>query len=137
MKLNVGTLILIVIAALVFAWNERGLPWTTPRIIGLAIAIPSLLLLCLARIELGNAFSLQAKASRLVTTGLYSRIRNPIYVFGAFTIVGIVIWTSRPWLFLVFAVLIPLQVYRARKEARVMEATFGEAYREYRKRTWF
>lgn len=137
MKLNVGTLVLFVAAALVFAWNQRGLPWTAPRIIGLAIAIPSFLLFCLARMQLGKAFSLEAKASTLVTTGLYSRIRNPIYLFGAFTIVGIIIWTGRPWLFLVFAVLIPLQVYRARKEAQVMEETFGEAYREYKKKTWF
>jgi protein-S-isoprenylcysteine O-methyltransferase Ste14 len=137
LKLNVGTLVLIVIAALVFAWSERGVPWTAPRVIGLSIAIPSLLLLCLARVQLGKAFSVQAKASTLVTTGLYSRIRNPIYLFGAFTVAGIIIWTGRPWLFLVFAVLIPLQVYRARKEAQVMEAAFPDAYREYKKKTWF
>jgi protein-S-isoprenylcysteine O-methyltransferase Ste14 len=33
--------------------------------------------------------------------------------------------------------LIPLQVWRARNEARVLEEKFGEEYREYRRRTWF
>ena len=31
----------------------------------------------------------------------------------------------------------PYQIMRARREAAVLEATFGDAYREYRKRTWF
>jgi protein-S-isoprenylcysteine O-methyltransferase Ste14 len=123
--------------AFVYVLDQRGLVWTASRIIGLSIAAPSFVLLCLARIQLGKAFSLEAKASTLVTTGLYSRIRNPIYVFGAFTIAGVVTWMSRPWLFLMFAVIIPLQVYRTRKEGQVMEAAFGEAYREYKKKTWF
>jgi protein-S-isoprenylcysteine O-methyltransferase Ste14 len=34
-------------------------------------------------------------------------------------------------------VTIPMQVWRARNEARVLEATFGDEYRTYRKRRWF
>jgi len=136
LKLTLGTLALLLIAALVFAQHAWGLPWTPPRIIGMCIGVPSFLLLCIARVQLGDAFSARAKASTLVTKGLYSRIRNPIYVFGALAIAGIIIWTSRPWLFLVFAVLIPLQAYRARKEAQVMEEKFGPAYLEYKRKTW-
>ena len=65
------------------------------RIAGIAIAVPSFRLFVLARIQLGQAFSVQAKASTLVTTGLYSRIRNPIYVFGALMFVGVIVWTGR------------------------------------------
>ena len=83
------------------------------------------------------AFSARAKASKLVTTGLYSRVRNPIYVFGALTIAGVIIWTNRPWLLLVFAVLVPLQVYRSRKESLVLKEKFGAAYLEYKQKTWF
>ena len=137
MKLNLGTLALLLLAAIMFARYAWGGPWTVPRVIGVSVAIPSLLLLCVARIQLGRAFSIQAKASTLVTHGLYSRIRNPIYVFGALTIVGVFIWTNRPWLFLVFAVLIPLQVYRSRKESQVLEEKFGAAYQEYKQKTWF
>ena len=137
MKLNLSTLALLLVAALVFARYAWGGPWTVSRIIGVSIAIPSLLLLCLARVQLGRAFSVQAKASTLVTHGLYSRIRNPIYVFGALMIAGVFIWANRPWLFLVFAVLIPLQVYRSRKESQVLEESFGAAYLEYKRKTWF
>ena len=120
-----------------FAWRASGLPWTPYRIAGLAIAIPSLLLLILARVQLGRAFSLQAKASTLVTSGLYARIRNPIYVFSSLMIAGIIIWTGRPWLFLFLAIIIGMQVYRVGNEGRVLEERFGEEYRAYKKQTWF
>lgn len=42
-----------------------------------------------------------------------------------------------PYLFLLFATLIPMQMLRVRKEAVVLEARFGNAYREYRNKTWF
>jgi len=81
MKLNIVTLALGILAVLCLVFYFWGPPWTVARIAGLAIGIPCLLLLALARVQLGRAFSVQAKASTLVTSGLYSRIRNPIYVF--------------------------------------------------------
>jgi protein-S-isoprenylcysteine O-methyltransferase Ste14 len=43
----------------------------------------------------------------------------------------------RPILWLgVFAIAV-MQTLRARREARVLEAAFGDAYRDYRRRTWF
>lgn len=107
------------------------------RIAGLILAIPSLLLLVLARIQLGQSFSAEAKATELVTTGLYSRIRNPIYVFGSLMIAGIIIWANMPWLLLFFLVLIPLQIYRSRKEEKVLLEKFGSAYQDYKRKTWF
>src|SRR5665213_3469936 len=92
LKLNYGTLAVVAVFAPIFLVHACGLPWTVPRIVGFAIAVPSFLLLVLARIQLGRAFSVQAKASVLVTSGLYSRIRNPIYVFGGLTIAGIIVW---------------------------------------------
>lgn len=137
MKLNIFTLILLAAFMVIFAMNASQLPWTSFRIAGIVIALPALILLVMARLQLGRAFSVQAKATQLVTTGLYSRIRNPIYVFGALMIAGIIVWTGRPLLLLVFVILIPLQIYRSRKEAEVLEREFGSAYVEYRNRTWF
>ena len=114
-----------------------GPPWTVLRIAGLAIGLPCFLLLALARIQLGRAFSVQAKASTLVTSGLYSRIRNPIYVFGGLMIAGFMLWANQPRLLLFFVVLIPMQVWRSRVEERVLEEKFGAEYLEYKKKTWF
>lgn len=137
LKLNIITLAIIALGIVLFLWHAVQLPWTPYRIAGFAIAIPALLLLVLARIQLGRAFSLRAKASNLVTTGLYSHIRNPIYVFGALIFLGIIIWTGRPWLLLILAVLVPMQIYRARQESKVLEARFGAEYLEYKRKTWF
>ncbi|HUV69304.1 MAG TPA: isoprenylcysteine carboxylmethyltransferase family protein [Terracidiphilus sp.] len=137
MKLNIATLVLIVVAAVFFLMHAHEVAWTPLRVAGAAIAAPAFLLFVLARIQLGRAFSVQAKASTLVTTGIYSRIRNPIYFFGALTIAGVILWVQQPWFLLVFCILIPLQVIRSRKEAKVLAEKFGAAYEEYKCQTWF
>lgn len=136
MKLNYLTLALFVVLAILFATNVQWLPLDSMRIVGLCIAIPSFALFILARIQLGRSFSVEAKATALVTTGLYSRIRNPIYFFGAMMMVGVIVWADKPLLFLVFVILIPLQIYRTRQEERVLTEKFGEAYLEYKRKTW-
>lgn len=111
--------------------------WTASRVAGLAILIAGLALLTLARIQLGNSFSIKPQATQLVTHGLYARIRNPVYVFSALALAGFVLYLNKPYLFLLFLILIPMQVLRARAEGRVLEARFGEQYRQYKAATWF
>jgi protein-S-isoprenylcysteine O-methyltransferase Ste14 len=72
-----------------------------------------------------------------VTTGLYSRIRNPIYLFGGLLIVGVVLFLEHPRYLLIFLVLVPLQLVRMRREERVLEEKFGDVYRQYKKGAWF
>ncbi|MGD0823774.1 MAG: isoprenylcysteine carboxylmethyltransferase family protein [Terriglobales bacterium] len=112
-------------------------PHAVLRLLGLLLAVIGLAGVILARHTLGRSFSWVPKATGLVTTGIYSRIRNPIYVSGLFLVVGVSLMLRRPEMLAIIAVLIPMQIFRARKEAGVLEAKFGEAYREYRKRTWF
>ena len=137
MKLNIATFALVAVAAVFLAMHARELPWTPTRIAGAAIAVPSFLLLVLARLQLGRAFSVQAKATTLVTTGLYSRIRNPIYVFGGLMIAGVILWLKSPGFCSCFLILIPMQVIRSRKESQVLAEKFGTAYEEYKRKTWF
>jgi protein-S-isoprenylcysteine O-methyltransferase Ste14 len=115
----------------------RSAPHTTTCWIGLALALIGLAGVIVARYTLGRSFSVRAKATALVTTGIYSRIRNPIYVSGMFLIAGVLLMIHRPEGFALFLILIPLQVIRARREAAVLEAQFGDAYRQYRQQTWF
>ena len=137
MKLNYITLALVAVFLPIFAGQFWGPPWTVARIAGLAVALLSFLLLVLARIQLGRAFSVRAKATTLVTTGIYSRIRNPIYVFGGLMLAGFILWVNKPRLLLCFIILIPMQVYRIRKEERVLTEKFGSAYLDYKRQTWF
>ena len=137
MKLNLVTLALALLAAGAAIRFASGQPWTAWHIAGLAIALPAFILFVMARLQLGAAFSIQAKASTLVTTGIYGRIRNPIYVFGGLMIAGVIVWAHRPLLLLMFAILIPLQIMRTRKEEQVLEAKFGADYTAYKQKTWF
>ncbi|HLW81911.1 MAG TPA: isoprenylcysteine carboxylmethyltransferase family protein [Candidatus Acidoferrales bacterium] len=134
------TWISILIVAVVFGffvYGSRSAGWSTHQIVGMAIAVPALCLWMLARVQLRKSFAISAQAKELVTHGLYSKIQNPVYVFGAIGLAGFIVYFNRPWFFLIFLIIIPMQVMRIRNERRVLEAKFGEAYREYRRRTWF
>jgi protein-S-isoprenylcysteine O-methyltransferase Ste14 len=111
--------------------------WNLSRYIGFALVVAGLALVFTARYQLGKSFSVTPQARALVTHGLYSRIRNPIYVFGSLAVLGIILILQRPYLWFLLAVLIPVQALRARREAAVLEEKFGESYREYRRKTWF
>lgn len=131
--------VLQVIAAGAFFWflaTWKG-PWNVQRAVGTVLVVVGMLFIAAARYQLGGSFSIQAEAHKLVTTGFYSKIRNPIYVFGMVIITGMILVLQRPegWLVLVAAII--GQTIRARREARVLEAAFGDEYREYRRKTWF
>ncbi len=110
--------------------------WTPLRLLGMCLAVAGFVLWTVARFQLGKSFAVTAQARQLVTHGLYGKIRNPIYIFGSLFIAGYVLLLGRPRWLLIFVAIIPLQIWRARKEARVLEAKFGEEYRAYRARTW-
>jgi protein-S-isoprenylcysteine O-methyltransferase Ste14 len=109
--------------------------WNEQRVVGSILLVTGSSLLLLARFQLGRSFSITPQARKLVMHGLYSRIRNPIYVFGATA--GLFLIIHRPVLWVLFTAIVVMQVVRARREAAVLEAKFGDAYRAYRSHTWF
>jgi protein-S-isoprenylcysteine O-methyltransferase Ste14 len=125
--------VLIVIGIVAF---RRG-AWNAARLAGFCIAVPAAVLLFTARWQLGESFSVTPQARELVTWGIYSKIRNPIYVFSALLLVGVLIALQYRYALLLLLVLIPIQRARAHQEAQVLEARFGEEYTNYRKGTWF
>ena len=118
----------------VVAWKT---PWNAQRYIGTVLVVLGIGFLALARYQLGNSFSARAEAHELVTRGLYSKIRNPIYVFGGIVIIGVLLVVQQPSMWIVLMPTLIVQVVRARREARVLEAAFGDDYRRYRSKTWF
>ena len=130
-------LIIVATGVSYFLWLFRTLPWTPTRVAGFLILFPSLALWFLARIQLGSSFSFQARATELVTHGLYSRIRNPVYLFGGLDILGMILYAQAFRFLWVFAVIVPMQLLRIRKEEKVLEEKFGPTYLDYKRRTWF
>lgn len=112
-------------------------PWSPLRIAGAAMAVVGLVMLTIARLQLGNSFSVTPQAKRLVTHGLYSRIRHPIYIFGWLAISGLILYLNQPVFLLIMLLVVPMQVLRARAENRVLAQHFGDEYAAYRAGTWF
>ena len=104
---------------------------------GMTIAAIGISLWALARVQLGSSFSVGAQARRLVTHGLYSKFRNPIYFFGGIGYVGLFIALGNWIVLALFLALYTFQFGRIKREAQVLEAAFGDDYRRYRSRTWF
>src|SRR5579864_1149705 len=134
---NIVLTLVVAAAAVYLGWEKAPAAWTPLRILGLCLATAAFVLWSAARFYLGNSLTVSAQAKQLITRGLYSKIRNPIYVFGSCVLVGLILLLGRPMWLLIFFVLIPLQIWRARKESQVLEAMFGEEYRKYRAATWF
>jgi protein-S-isoprenylcysteine O-methyltransferase Ste14 len=106
-------------------------------ITGMIVATAGYVLWIVARLQLGKSFTARVEARELVTTGLYSKFRNPIYFFstmGIFAMCLAMRWYGPGVGFVVFSSI--FQWARARKEAEILEAKFGDAYRQYRARTW-
>jgi len=111
-------------------------PWTPMRVAGLVIFVLSFGILTLARMQLGNSFSITPQAKQVIKHGIYSKVRHPVYVFGLLMFFGLILYINMPILLVVLAILIPVQVMRARAEERVLEEKFGAEYADYRKTTW-
>lgn len=139
MRAPIPAIVIPVVVALLywFVPGVREAPWTPLRIAGAGLAVAAYALVCVARLQLGASFAVRAVARRLVTTGLYSRIRHPIYVFVDLLFLGAMLALGLPWLLILLPIVAAIQVLKARREERVLQDAFGQKYIDYRKRTWF
>ena len=126
----VATLVLV---ALAFRYGPR----TGYFYAGLGLTALAMPLWVLARLQLGRSFSVTAQARQLVTRGLYSKLRNPIYFFGGLAYFGALVALQVWPLLLGWLALTPIQVLRIRREEKVLAEAFGAEYQAYRAKTWF
>ena len=128
---------LVVLLLYLFVPGLKDRPWTVLRIAGAVLAVLGYSMFVTARLQLGKSFAVTPQAKDLVTLGLYSRIRNPIYVFVDVMIFGLILALHLYWLFALFPLLVTMHAFRAHREAQVLQAKFGQAYLDYRNQTWF
>jgi protein-S-isoprenylcysteine O-methyltransferase Ste14 len=131
----------VLTAALLFALCAGGLIvlGTKERALlgGGVLVLVGLPLVFLARWQLGKAFAFTPQAKGLITTGLYSRIPHPMYVFLDLALLGGITMLRQVWLLAPWVALVAVQALQARREAGILERAFGDAYRDYRRRTWW
>jgi protein-S-isoprenylcysteine O-methyltransferase Ste14 len=105
--------------------------------VALCLSFACAVLWFVARWQLGDAFSVTAQARQLITQGLYSKIRHPIYVFGTLAFLFVVLALQGWSALIIWVVVLLIQVGRLRREERVLAETFGAEYAAYRSTTWF
>jgi protein-S-isoprenylcysteine O-methyltransferase Ste14 len=91
-----------------------------------------------AQVQLGKSSSVRAKAKALVTTGLCSKFRHPIYFFGELAFAGLFLaWGKLIPALAFFVLTCPTQIVRSRKGEAVLGKAFGGESRQYKASTWF
>jgi protein-S-isoprenylcysteine O-methyltransferase Ste14 len=128
---------LAVLLLYLFVPGVKEQAWTASRMAGAFLAVLGYVLVTTARVQLGTSFSIRPEAREIVTHGLYSRIRNPMYVFVDVMLFGLILVLHLYWLFVILAGLAILQGLQARREAKLLQEKFGQAYLDYRDQTWF
>jgi protein-S-isoprenylcysteine O-methyltransferase Ste14 len=124
-----------IVAALALAATSIG---DTPRIaLSIVIGVPSFVLMLVSRNQLGKSFSIMPAARALVTTGLYSKVVHPMYVFLDLFLISLIVGLDWPNLLWAWAVIVVVQTVQGRREERVLAAAFGADYEAYRSRCWF
>ena len=106
--------------------------------IGLAIGVTGVVLWILSMLTLGPSLAVLPGTDRLVTSGVYRYMRHPIYLVIVLTLSGLFLACgSKICLVYVFTVVIPLNIFRARAEEKVLNQQLGDSYQQYRANTFF
>jgi protein-S-isoprenylcysteine O-methyltransferase Ste14 len=129
--------LLFAIILAVLAYYASALESGTRLIIGLILGIPSLALVITGRIQLGKAFAVMPAAKGLVTTGLYSKLRHPLYLFADLVFLAVFIIIGLPWLLVLWVVLVFIQAIQSRREEKFLADAYGAEYENYKAHTWF
>ena len=91
-------------------------------------------LCAVALAQLGRSFSVMPEARRLVTSGIYSRIRHPLYLAEAVATLGVLLQYRSVGAALLVAAQFAVQFWRMHEEEKVLEAEFP-GHADYRRRT--
>ena len=105
---------------------------------GLSIGALGVLLWAAAMWTLGPSLAVLPGTDQLVTKGVYRVFRHPVYIGIVLTLSGLfVACGSLPCLIYVGGVVIPLNIFRARAEEKVLLEQLGTPYQQYRDSTYF
>lgn len=107
-------------------------------VIGLALFVMGFTIMLVAQITLWRFYSstlVIRKDHQLIRHGIYRIVRHPIY-FGVIVVfIGLSVYASSLYGFLIMLLHIPVFLNRIRMEERLLIEEFGDAYRNYRKAT--
>jgi protein-S-isoprenylcysteine O-methyltransferase Ste14 len=115
------------------------LPLLFPMVIelaGLIISLTGAALSIVALWSLKRCFSLMVEVRQLITTGMYKRIRHPLYMSEIIHAFGTSILAAHPIALSVFCITLVLEIIRAKLEEHKF-LRMVPAYADFKKRTGF
>jgi protein-S-isoprenylcysteine O-methyltransferase Ste14 len=128
-------------AAIAGTYLGVAVVWLPPQPIGVVVSLVSITLIVgglafsiYALLHLGRSFSLMAEARNLITDGPYARIRHPLYLGEALSMVGLMLQYISPLAVLVVCVQLGFQLLRMKNEELILSSMYPE-YEPYRLRT--
>jgi protein-S-isoprenylcysteine O-methyltransferase Ste14 len=107
------------------------------RVLGAALVIAGLVLYTIALWTLADSWRLGIDRDRpgpLMTTGVFSWTRNPIYIALHLEVIGSFLLLGRLLFLAIALAIVPLVHWQIRREERFLAAVYGDAYREYCRR---
>lgn len=126
------------LAGLLLLYSLMLLPRAAPDprwdLAALALLLVGQFFCVVSLLQLARSFSVMPEARRLVTSGLYSRIRHPLYLAEAIATLGVLLQFRSIEALLLVLVQFGLQLWRMHEEEKVLAAAFPE-YTGYRSRT--
>lgn len=72
---------------------------------------------------------------KLITEGIYSVVRHPLYLSGMLILMGTNIYFQNSWSWLAIILAFVMTLYRIPREERQLEARFGQVYVAYKQNT--
>jgi protein-S-isoprenylcysteine O-methyltransferase Ste14 len=134
--INGGILLIILVLTIIFRYQFNGGEYL--RTIGFIIGAIGVVILITGIMTLGKYFTASITPKGLVTHGIYSKFRHPIFMGVILVYLGMeFIFQSIYGLLLVIFVLIPFYIYSAIEEEKMLSKTFKDKYTAYKKKTLF
>lgn len=120
-------------------WNKSISDNLTVQYTGVVILITSLLFAVWARVTLGRNWSgaiQKVEGQRLVRSGPYKYIRNPIYTGIIFGFFGTFITFGTMASLVGFIIILLIYIIKINNEQKFLMKEFGEEYRKYIAESW-
>ncbi len=123
----------------VFLWKTILHPYEYAGYIGIIILVLSLLFAIWARVVLGRNWSgaiQKVEGQRLVRSGPYKYIRNPIYTGVVCGFLGNLIAIGNLASLIGFCIMLVIYIIKIKREQAFLVEEFGEEYKKYIKESW-
>jgi protein-S-isoprenylcysteine O-methyltransferase Ste14 len=123
--------LIMLYALMLFPRAAPDVAWDTAS---LGLLLAGHFVCAVALTQLGRSFSVMPEARLLVTSGIYSRIRHPLYLAEGVATLGVLLQYRSVGAALLVAAQFAVQFWRMQEEEKVLEAEFP-GHAEYRQRT--